>query len=174
MKKVLLAVIGMVFIGASVGLAARLATPDDDKDEDTRTSSLEQAPAGVRKTLSRLAGKSKIRSVTIEDEDGVRVYEGSWKVGDVQYEASVTEEGFLLEREQSVRMKAVPTAVRAAARNAFPEGADVSVERKVIVLYEIEGEVNGKEREMLVAPTGQRVEIERDDDDDEGRDDDND
>ncbi len=103
----------------------------------------------------------------MEDEDGVKIYEGSWQVDGVDHEAVVTAQGDLIETEEVVAWESVPKGVQKTAGQAFPKGTKVKVERKTIVLYEVEAKIDGKEKEVLVAPTGQRIEVDQEDGEDE-------
>jgi hypothetical protein len=63
--------------------------------------------------------------------------------------------------------------VRAAIAKHFGAGTKVVVEKTMIVVYEVEARIDGKEKELLIFPTG-RVHEESDDDHDDDGDDDND
>lgn len=148
---------------------------NDGEEDDAEVVPFAKIPAAAQKALLKLAGDAKISEVDVEDEDGVKVYEGAWKVNGVEHEAEVTANGDVIETEQVIAAGDAPKAVQKAAAKAFPKGAKVTIEKKTVVLYEIEAEIKGKEKEILVAATGQRVEIEHgDDDDDHGDDDDDD
>jgi len=135
-------------------------------------------PPAARKAISKLAGLAKIEKLEVEDEDGVKVYEAAWTQEGVEYEATVTEDGAVVETEEVVAVRNTPKAVQQAAVKAFPKGVTVKVERKTVVFYEFAADIDGKENEILLAPTGQRVEMEygdvEDDDDENDDDDDND
>lgn len=164
MSRMMLALAGILMIGVTAGLAAR---NDEKEQDDAQVVAMDKLPAAARNALSKLAGDAKILEVTMEDEDGMKVFEGSWKVEDVDHEASVTEHGDVVETEQAISLEAAPEAVQRAARRALPEGTEFKVEKKTIVLYEVEAKINGEEKETLVSPTGQRLEIEQEDHEDE-------
>jgi len=144
---------------------------NDGEEDDAEVVPLAKIPAAAQKALQKLAGDAKIFEVTVEDEDGVKIYEGSWKVKGVEHEAEVTANGDIIETEQVIAVGDAPKAVQKVAAKAFPKDAKVKIEKKTIVLYEVEADINGKEKEILVAPTGQRVEIDHGDDDDEDNED---
>lgn len=136
---------------------------EDEEDEDDLT--IDQVPEPARAALRHLAGKADIIKAEREKEHGVVVYEAAWVTNGTEHEAAVTADGTLLETEETIPAGNAPPAVRKAIKAHFGADAKVVVEKKMIVLYEIEGKVNGEEEELLVFPTG-RV-IEHDDDDDE-------
>jgi uncharacterized membrane protein YkoI len=166
MSKWLLAVSAVLVIGTAVGFAAAAKDKEDKNDmeqDDAQVVTLDKLPAAARDALTKLAGDAKLGEVTMEDEDGVKVYEASWQASGVEHEAEVTEHGDVVQTEQVVNLDAMPKAVQRAATNAFPKGTKLKLEKKTIVLYEVEAEIDGQEKEVLVAPTGQRVEIDHED-----------
>jgi uncharacterized membrane protein YkoI len=144
----------------------------DDEDDLT----IDQMPEPARGVLLKLAGGAKIVKAEREKEHGVLVYEAEWVVNGTKHEAAVTADGTLIETEEIVPVEKLPAAVRSAIAKHFGPKAKVVVEKKMIVVYEIEARGNGKEQELLVFPTG-RVHEDADDDhedDDDNEDDDDD
>ncbi|MCX7426238.1 MAG: hypothetical protein NTW96_11540 [Planctomycetia bacterium] len=169
MFRTMVVILGVVVVGVGVAITQAARDNDkDDKEQGEKQVSLDQIPEAAKAALVKLAGKAKIEEVGVEEEDGVTLYEGSWKVKNAEHEAMVTADGDLVERTSEVALGKTPKAVQDAAAKAFAEGAKLTVERKTIVLYEIEATVDGKEKEILVAPTGQRVEIDDEDQDNGG------
>jgi len=167
MSKSLLAMSGLMLVGAAISFAAGAKDKEQEREKDDAESvvALDKLPKAARDALTRLAGDARIEEVTAEDEDGVKVYEGSWEIDGAEHEAEVTETGDVVETEEEVGWDAVPKAVRQAATKAYPKGTKIDVEKKTIVLYELEAEIGGREKEILVDPTGERVEIEEGDED---------
>ena len=157
MFRTMIVIVGLVVVGA--GVAITQAARDKDKEQGEKKVALDQIPEAARAALVKLAGKATIEEVGVEEEDGVTLYEGSWKVKNAEHEAVVTAAGDLVERTSDVGLRKTPKAVQDAAAKAFAKGSKLTVERKMIVLYEIEATVDGKETEILVTPTGQRVDI---------------
>jgi uncharacterized membrane protein YkoI len=141
---------------------------EQENDEDDLT--IGQVPEPARAALLKLAGPAEITEAEQEKEDGVLVYEAEWVLKGTKHEAAVTADGTLIEIEETIPPEAAPPVVRAAIAKHFGSSAKVVVEKKMIVVYEVEARVDGKEKELLVFPTG-RVHEEDDNDDD---DDDND
>ncbi|MCG3131215.1 MAG: hypothetical protein FLDDKLPJ_01993 [Phycisphaerae bacterium] len=134
---------------------------------------LDQVPEAARKALNGVAHGAPITSVTREQEGRVIVYEAAWTVNGTSYEATVTEDGTLVEIEDTVALDKAPAVVRVAVQKHFA-GAPVTIERQMIVVYEISGNLNGKSREIVVFPTGRTASGDDGDDDDEDGDDDDD
>jgi len=126
---------------------------EDDEDHEEEIS-LDQVPAAAREALLKLAGGARIAKVEREKKHGVVLYEAEWKVTGQEHEATVTCEGALVKLEQVVAAKDVPTAVKSAAAKMFPGVANLKYEKKTIVLYEVEGKVKGKKRELSFSPSG--------------------
>ena len=155
-------------------LGREVEQESDDEDDLT----LDQVPQPAREALMKLAGKAKIIKAERDMEHGVPVYEAEWVAGGSKREAVVTADGALLEIEETIPAEQLPAAVRAVVAKHFPGHEQVTVEKKMIIVYEIEAKVDGYEKELLVFPTG-RVHEEPDDhhddddeDDDEHEDDD--
>ncbi|MCH8804501.1 MAG: PepSY-like domain-containing protein [Planctomycetes bacterium] len=144
---------------------------DEGDDEDDLT--LDQVPGPARAALLRLAGDAKIVEVEREKEHGVVVYEAAWVVNGTKHEAEVTADGALIETEQTIPVDQAPAAVRAAIAKRFGN-AKVVVEKTMIVIYEVEGKIGGKNVELVVFPTGRIHEEGGHDDGDDGDDGDDD
>ena len=134
----------------------------DDEDDLT----LDQVPEAARAALLKLAGGAKILKAEREREHGVLVYEAQWAANGTKHEAAVTADGTLIETQEIVPAEKAPAAVRAAIAKHFGANAKVVVEKKMIVVYEVEAKVDGKEKELFIFPTG-RVHEDPDDDDDD-------
>jgi len=136
-----------------LGMVATLAViPWAARGDEELT--IDQVPEAARAALLKLAGEAKIVEVESEDEHGALVYEAEWVANGRQHEAAVTADGTLVETAEVVRMEDLPSAVRAAVAKHFPGQTKLEIEKKTIVAYEIEARIDGKERELLVLPTG--------------------
>jgi len=144
----------------------------EGKDDDGSDLRMNQVPGPARAALRKLAGGARIVGLEREMENGVLVYEAEWVAGGSRHEAAVMADGTLLETEEVVPVEQAPAAVQAAITKHFG-GAKVIVAKQMIVVYEVEAEVNGQERELYVFPTG-RVHDEPDDDQDDDDEDDDD
>ncbi len=161
-----------VKIAADGSVLSREAEDDDDGDDEDEeeTIAVDKIPGPARKALQRLAGDAKIVKAGREKEDGVLIYEAEWAVNGAAHEAAVTADGALIETEEVISAEKAPAAVQAAIAKHFGT-AKVVVEKKMIVVYEVEAKVGGKEKELLIFPTG-RLHDEHGDHDDDDDDDD--
>ena len=151
-------------------LSREIEHEGDDEDDLT----IDQVPEPARAALLKLAGGATINKAEREKEHGVVVYEAEWTARGIQHEAVVTADGTLIEIEEIIPVEKAPTAVRAAIAKHFGPNAKVVVERKMIVVYEIETRIDGKEKELLVFPTGRVHEDHGDDHEDDDEDDEDD
>ena len=134
--------------------------------------------------MLKLAGDEKITEVTKENEDGAMTYEAEWTVQDNAHGAAVTEDGVLLELEETLNIKDVPESVRKAAEKLLAGAEKMTFEKEMKIVYEVSGTVNGKKKEVKISPAGltrghkgkhKDVNKDKDDDDDhEDKDDDKD
>lgn len=149
MKKrmMMLSVVGL----SVVGMVAFVAWAGDEREEEI---TLDAMPEAARAALLELAGGAMITEAECEQEHGALVYEAEWVADGVEHEAAVTADGALVEMEEEIPLEAAPAEVRAAIAQHFGADAMVTVERKMVVVYEVEAEVDGEERELLISPTG--------------------
>jgi hypothetical protein len=114
----------------------------DDEDEDADRIPIGRIPAPALRTLEEYtAGRDFTASM--EREDGVTVYA----------------DGVLLEIEEIVPEASVPPAVLRTADELFPHAARRTYEKKLVVIYEVEAVIDGREREVLILPTGRRLDV---------------
>jgi uncharacterized membrane protein YkoI len=151
-------------------LLGRAIEREGDDEDDL---ALRDVPEPVRAALHKAAGGARIAAVSRERERGVLVYEAAWHDRGLKHEAAVTADGALLELETTIPLDQAPAAVQAAIAKHFGPDVKVVVEKKMIVVYEAEAKIDGKEHEILIFPTGQ-VHDAQDGDDDEDDDDDDD
>ncbi len=155
---------GLLVAGAASGLAW--------DEEEVR---LDQVPAKVRATLLKLAGDAKITEVERETHHGITTYEAEWEVNGLEIEVELTASGEVIEIEKELAAGDVPTAVKDVAAKKFPAGTKIEYERITMHVYEIEGMVGGKEKELVVSPSGRILHaMQGGDDDDDDHDDDDD
>jgi uncharacterized membrane protein YkoI len=146
-------------------LGRETETEEDDEDD----LPVGQVPEPARAALMELAGGAKIVNFERDREHGVVLYEAEWVTNGTEHEAAVTADGALVEIEEVIPVEKAPAAVRDAIAKHFPPNAKLVVEKTMIVVYEVEARIDGKEKELLVFPTG-RVHEEADDDDDDDED----
>ena len=127
---------------------------EDEEEEDEDTLTIDQIPEPARAALLKLAGGAKIAKAGSDKEHGVLVYEAEWEADGTKHDVAVTADGALLETEETVSADKLPSAIMAAIAKHFAKDAKVIVKKKMIVIYEIEAVVDGKEKEIDVFPTG--------------------
>lgn len=151
------------------------------KDAEDEAVAIDDLPAAARDAIRKLAGDSKLEELSREepddddkkegdkddDDDDVVLYEASWLVNGNEHEVLVTAGGDIVEQTETLNEDAVPAAVREEAQEEFPNATAIEYERRTIIVYEIEVEQDGKERELLLSPTGEEMEIEVGDEEDE-------
>ena len=138
---------------------------DEDEDQGPAESEREvteaEVPAAALATLKKLAGDAKISEFAEEIEHGHTFYEGSWKAGSKEkMDVLVTATGDLVEIEERVGVDQVPKAVVAAARKAAGKRAELGLEKKTMVLYEVKFTKGKRRFELLLTPDGRLVEKE--------------
>ena len=131
-----------------------------------------QVPTAVRKALKKLAGSARITEIERETKNGIVFYEGEWSTRGRETGAMVTAEGDLVELEEEIGAKDVPARVKAAVAKEFPGARRFEYEKVMVVMYEVEARIGGREMEILVLPTGKIVGKAEDNDDDDDDDDD--
>ena len=162
----------LVLLGATVTGVATFATPLQEVEEKSMVQTAD-APQLVRDSIAKLQPGVKFAELEVEQENGAKLYKGAWKKDGMEHEIAVDAAGSLVEIETKMTAATVPAAVAAAAKKAFPKGV-LEFEKKEMVFYEVEVTVDGKERELLLSPSGQPMEIENEAMDDDDEDDDND
>ena len=143
---------------------------DDEGDDDDLT--IDQVPEPARSALLKLADGAKIVGVEREKGHDLPIFTAEWVKNGNKHEAEVMADGTLLEIEETIPAGEAPAAVRAAIAKSFGPNTKVVVEKKMIVVYEAEAKVNGKDKELLIFPTG-RIHEEPKHDHDDGDDDGN-
>ncbi len=101
-------------------LAALLAAaaPAEDKKEKPDTTKI---PKAVMTTLTTRFPKAEIVKWTEETEDGKKVYDIEFKMGDVAHEADIFEDGTIHNWEKEVAVKDLPAAVTKAVDGKYPK-----------------------------------------------------
>ena len=143
---------------------------DDDAEESagevSKNISIDQVQQAARAAIGKRAGDTKLVGVESITEAGTTVYKAAWMKGDVKREVTVSVSGAVISEESSLSLAKLPRSLQALA-NKFAGGAELKLERKNVVLYELEVVKNGKSVEVCVDATGRRVSIELGDDDNE-------
>lgn len=139
----------------------------DDEEDDEEAIAIDRIPAAARESLAKHANGAKITKVTREREDGAELFEAEWSVDGLARSVEVTADGEMVEMEQQVAAKDAPAAIQKAVKKMFPGAADVVIEKKVRVEYEVKATVRGKKKEVTLTPAGKPAENEGGDEDGE-------
>jgi len=152
----------VVIVLVGVVLCVAVYTAQADKEEEIERKVTEaEVPAAALATLKNLAAGAKITEFAEEIEHGHTFYEGSWKApsgGDV--DILVTPTGDLVEIEELVGADQVPAAVLAMAQKAASKDAQLTFEKKTLILYEVKFQKDNRQKELLLTPDGRRIEEE--------------
>ncbi|MBI5153984.1 PepSY-like domain-containing protein [Candidatus Poribacteria bacterium] len=153
--------------------AAFFATADEaeEKEDDGAPIAAADIPAAVRKTAESAVPGAAIQSAVLEDEDGAKVYEVKLKTADGrEIEVMTSPDGALIEIEESVTEQQLPAAVLKTLHEVLPGGKTDEIEKKTVVVYEIEKEAGGSSYELLLDSNGGILSIEAEHEDGEHED----
>lgn len=151
----------------------------EGKEETSEKIELKDVPESARNAIQKAAGDVKEIECEAITAAEVTVFEGAWMVGDVKMEITVSKAGDVLSQENSLKLDQLPDALRPMATK-FAGKDELKLERKTVVLYELEVIRDGKTIEILVDATGRKIEVmivgddEDDDEDDDDMDEDDD
>jgi len=151
----------------------------EGKEETSEKIELKDVPESARNAIQKVAGDVKEIECEAITAAEVTVFEGAWMVGDVKMEITVSKAGDVLSQENSLKLNQLPDALRPMAIK-FAGKDELKLERKTVVLYELEVIRDGKTIEILVDATGREIEVmivgedEDEDEDDDDMDEDDD
>jgi predicted regulator of Ras-like GTPase activity (Roadblock/LC7/MglB family) len=148
--------VAIVALGVSVGV------------DGMSPKAMDGIPPAAQVALEKLAGDHAISEFEQEHHNGTILFEAEWMVDGVEHDATVTEDGALVERSAEISVDEAPAAVRQAIAQWFGDDTTVEVERKTLVVYEVEARDG---REMVILPTGQSTQSYGDVEDGEENDD---
>lgn len=146
----------IVSVVAACSLVAGLGLVAFAKEKPVK---LKELPPAVRAVVEREAGpKGKIRGLDTETENGKTVYEAELTVAGHHKDISMDDSGNIVEIEETVALKTLPDAARAAIEKAAGRGKVLKVESisdgKQVIAYEADIRVKGKTTELRVDPQG--------------------
>ena len=163
----------LLTISALAALAAQPLCAEEEKGKPIKTSEL---PSGAAAAIQKWAGDAKLKSLIVEKEGGLTVYEAAIEGPDgAKREVSVTASGVVFSTEEVIALDKAPEAVRAAAAKEMGDGKIVTCEKIVsgeTTVYEITYTRGDKEHEAEFNADGSELpeaagEDDDDDDDDE-------
>ena len=116
-----------------------------------------ELPAPALAALRRAADGRTIARVEREERGAFVAYEGEWRDGAIEREATVLADGGLLESAHDLtdaEIDALPAAVQARIAALRAGGGVVTVSRREFVFYDIDVVRGDEQREYLVRPDG--------------------
>ena len=126
-----------------------------------KTVALKDAPAAVQKTIAEQLKGGKLKSLSVETEDGKTEYEAEVTVDGHDKTVAMDASGKVLETEMVVELKALPEAVRAGLSREAGKGSISKVEEVTkagVTSYEaLVKEAGKKDREVVVTADGKLV-----------------
>lgn len=145
----------LVFAGAIAALAAQKEKGKMMKHEGKEEAvTAEQVPQPARDVLTKLAGGATIDKYEKEAREGATVYEADWMADGREFGAMVTADGVLVAQEETVTADNVPTGVKEAAARLLAGATNLKYEKKTFIMYKVEGTEGGKEKAVMLMPTG--------------------
>ncbi len=154
MKNLNLTTRTLVVSGLSLGLTFPAIAAE-------KTLALKEAPAAVQKTIADQLKGGKLKSLSVETEDGKTEYEAEVTVGGHDKTVAMDATGKVLETEMVVELKALPEAARVALTREAGKGSIAKVEEVTktgVTSYEaLVKEAGKKDREVVVTADGKLV-----------------
>jgi hypothetical protein len=120
-----------------------------------------ELPPAVEKTAAAQGVDATIRGLSEEKENGQTFYEAEMTVDGHRRDVLMNAEGVIVEVEEQVAMKSLPTSVQDALHAKAGKGKIVTVEsitkHDSLVAYEAEVLTKGKRSEVQVDPLGKKL-----------------
>lgn len=160
-------VYGMIMGAAAiaiVGVIAGCAALKESNAENDETVSMSAVPAAVKQTLKDYASESDVKTASMGDQDGTKVYEFDIQQGARKFELTVTPGGKFMGTEEDVEFSTLPAAAQATltaqAQGGKLEGCEKAVDQNHKTTYEGVIDKNGKKIEVAVDADGKVVSTE--------------
>ena len=148
----------------AAGCASSSKEEGDEKGSDEVAVALDGVPANVREAAMAACPGMKAEHASKETEEGVKYVEISGKTADgAHVDVVLTEAGEVVAVETTVEVAAAPEALKAAAVARVPGLVISRAERllkKGVTTWEFKGKANGKTFEVVVAESGEVLEVE--------------
>ncbi len=158
----------------TIAVGGFIAQGGEDGGGRGRTIKAGDLPAKVVAALESQFPGASILGAKREIEDGVPLFEVRASTKDGRsVEAAITEAGDLVEVEEAATMDSLPPAVAKTLKAVLPGGKLEECERKVVTLYSIEKNLEGRTYEVVIDSLGrvQSLEVEHEDGEDGEEDD---
>jgi uncharacterized membrane protein YkoI len=150
---------GVSVLGIIAGCTALNGGAEKDKPV-----SMSQVPDAVKQTLKDYAAESNVKTASMGDQDGTKVYEFDIQQGARKFELTITPTGKFMGTEEDVELSTLPGAAQATltaqARGGKLEGCEKAVDENHKTTYEGVIDKNGKKTEVAVDTDGKIVSTE--------------
>ena len=147
----------MVEINVNANGTLRSVRYGDDDDDDRHGGSqipFENMPEPVQAALTSLAGKGRVTKAIREKDRTGNLFLATWEADGKKLGVKLTEQGMVVEMREYLADDAVPGLIRAASLQAFRKGTKTRFVRRKLVMYEVQAEVGGRHRKVLIGPSG--------------------
>lgn len=132
---------------------------------------MKDLPEAVRKTVQEQSKGATLRGLAKEVKDGKTFYEAELKVNGHNKDVLIDPSGAVVEIEEQVALASLPAEVQATIKKGAGKGKITAVEsitkNNTLEAYEAHVTRAGKMSEIKVAPDGELITVENDQDDNE-------
>jgi hypothetical protein len=90
---------GLCVAGLTAAITVAVRADDKDKEENEVKMKIDEVPAAVKATIVYEANGTAVTSVDKETDDGKTIYEADAKIGKINYEIKVAEDGTLISKK---------------------------------------------------------------------------
>ena len=137
--------------------------------DSERPVKMKELPEAVRKTVQEQSKGAILRGLAKETKDGNTYYEAELKVRGHRKDVLMDPSGAVVEIEEEVALASLPAEVQATIKKGAGKGKIFLVEsitrNNAVEAYEAHVRTAGKQTEIKVAPNGQVISVEEDQDD---------
>jgi uncharacterized membrane protein YkoI len=143
---------------------------DEEEEGDETVVELSKAPEAIQAALKKVG--AEITTLTMEEEDDVKLYEAEFMKGGLPQSLKLTEAGVVIEEESGVDKASLPAAVVKAIEKMHAGATIEKAEQVKQSFFEIAIVKGDKKHEVKINAAGQKLEGEKeksgkDKDDDE-------
>lgn len=150
----------------SLGMSFTVNTFAQDSE---RPIKMKELPEAVRKTVQEQSKGAILRGLSKETKDGNTYYEAELKVKGHRKDVLMDPSGAVVEIEEEVELGSLSAEVQVTIKKGAGKGKIFLVEsitrNNVVEAYEAHVSIAGKQTEIKVAPDGQLISVEEDQDD---------
>ena len=124
-----------------------------------RRTQMKNLPAAVKATVQEQSKGARVRGLSVETENGKKIYEAELFVSGHNKDLLIDAEGKVIEVEEQIALSALPPAVKAELLKQAGKGRIVIIEAvtkgDALEFYEARVRSGLKIREVKISPAGQ-------------------